>query len=162
MVTFRLSTAQQPSVRRESRCAGRFCKKKFQHYFFLRVFFVFCFFRFVSFFCPTGGWPCTALHCRGSSHYLADFGHVKKCQKSVKKIFFFDFFSAFKCGPVASERSKMVPKHIFMACWPPFGQFWPVPPPCILGLPRPFRGPKWVHNCPKRGQKWPKMVKMST
>ena len=43
---------------------------------------------------------------------------------------------------------------------PPLAHF-DRPPPCILGLPRPFGGPKWAQNGPKRGQKGPKMVKIS-
>ena len=49
------------------------------------------------------------------------------------------------------------PKTHFNGLLIPFDPFWPVPP-CILGLPRPFGGPKGAQNGPQRVQKWPKMA----
>jgi len=70
---------------------GVFAKKCFKTIFFVRFFFDFC-----HFFASAGSWPCTALHCRGPSHYLADFGHVKKCPKNAKKKI--DFFFRLQMG----------------------------------------------------------------
>ena len=74
-----------------------------------------------------------------------------KWPKMVKISNFLPSFSfGWKC-------TTTVPKHICMACGPPFGPFWPRLP-CILGLTRPIGGPKWNPKGPKRGQKWPKIA----
>ena len=103
MVTFRLSTAQQPSVlMRIEVCWAFLQKKSFRTIFFARFFLI-----FVDFL-PL---PAAGRALQGPQPLLSRFRTCQKMSKNVKKIsFFFIYFFASKWGPVASKWSKTVPK----------------------------------------------------
>ena len=72
---------------------GGFAKKCFKTIFFVRFFFDFC-----RFFASAGGWPRTALHCRGAQPLLSRFRTCQKMSKKCQKIYFFYFFFRLQMG----------------------------------------------------------------
>ena len=92
------------------------------------------------------------------------FGGPKWAQNDQNLDIFPIFSFDWKCTKMVSKLPQTVPKHIFYAMLTPF---WSIlaGSPYILWLPRPFGGPKWAQNGPKKGPKngpkWSKSLNFS-